>query len=139
LLILLSSFADSLLPSIPIIELSQVRRIIWKIGEYGISWTGESCLVLLIAALGSIYQTSNPGSHQSRGTPQDLSPASTRSRLGGASASERLTPGTLRYWSMARKRLTWATNATGLLAAQCQLLAGFVYLVAPISLMLTES
>lgn len=125
----LRSFSKSLLPSFPVVEVDKVRRMIAKIGEYGIEWTCESCLVLLIAALGSIYQSSNHSAVHTHGTIPNLSPAS--NRASSEMSSERLTSSTLRYWNMARKRLTWAMTTTGFLAAQCQFLAGFVCPACP--------
>jgi hypothetical protein len=125
LLNLLSCFAESILPTIPVIDLGQVRRMISRMDEYGVPWNGEACLVLLVAALGSIYQPDAQDSrHRTRDTSQISSPASSRTRTSGT--SERITSTTLRYWNMARKRLSWAMNTAGRLSTQCQLLAGYV-------------
>ncbi|KAF5241037.1 hypothetical protein FANTH_9254 [Fusarium anthophilum] len=122
-----SCFAKWILPMMPVVEMAQVRRIISRMEEYGVPWNGEACLVFLIAALGCIYQSDT---EDCRSQPRDTSHISSTasSRFRTTEASMEITPASLRYWNMARKRLSWAINTAGRLSAQCQLLAGLYLL-----------
>lgn len=109
LVALSTTFEKYFLPTMPILDFAVLNHYINNIGEYGIAWTAESCLVLLVAALASMHSSST--SHLS-------------SQNGAEKPSIACTPGAIRYWIMAKKRLAWALDGYGLLAAQCQFLAG---------------
>lgn len=119
---LAAAFEGFYLPAMPVLDITDTRRLVRDSGEFGIAWSAESCLVLLVAALGSMCRQGGTNAQTPWGTPQLSSPAS--SLLSGSGSSERRTPSALRYWNMARKRLVWATSSSGLVAAQCQFLAG---------------
>ncbi|KAH7362363.1 hypothetical protein B0T11DRAFT_280685 [Plectosphaerella cucumerina] len=87
--------------SLQIVEMATLRSLIADIGEFGVPWSAESCLVLLVAALGSLLDTVNE-----------------------TAEPRQITREALRYWNMARKRLAWAAGEGGLLGAQCHFLAG---------------
>jgi hypothetical protein len=89
--------------SLQIVEMATLRSLIADIGEFGVPWSAESCLVLLVAALGSLLDTVNE-----------------------TAEPRQITREALRYWNMARKRLSWAAGEGGLLGAQCHFLAGLV-------------
>lgn len=124
LLALAATFATNYLPAMPIVDMSDVRKLIGEMAEFGTAWNGESCLVLLIAALASMCPKEADDARPAWGTPQLSSPTS--SLHSGSAGAERRDPNSLRYWNMARKRLSWALDGCGLLAAQCQFLAGYV-------------
>jgi hypothetical protein len=102
LLVLLGTFETYILPGLPILDMTQLRRYVSLVGEYGVPWSADACLLLLVAALASKY----------RGELEEPSPSGSESPY--------------RYWNMAKKRLAWALEEHSLLGAQCQLLAGFV-------------
>ncbi|KAL3496923.1 hypothetical protein BJX62DRAFT_232119 [Aspergillus germanicus] len=104
LLGLLSTFETYILPGLPILDIGQLRRYISLVGEYGVPWSADACLLLLVAALASNY----------RGELEETSSSESESAR--------------RYWNMAKKRLAWALEEHSLLGAQCQLLAGIWYL-----------
>ncbi|CAH0025637.1 unnamed protein product [Clonostachys rhizophaga] len=106
LLGLVDIFQAGFLPSIPVLDVADLRRYILHIGEYGDMWNVEACLVLVVAALASRLP-------QASAFPQYVS--STVSMA-------------LRYWNMAKKRLAWALEGSGMVAAQCQLLAAIWYI-----------
>ncbi|KFA71308.1 hypothetical protein S40288_06711 [Stachybotrys chartarum IBT 40288] len=116
---LIASFTAHFLPSMPVVDLEDTRRLVVDIGEYGVAWTANSCLILLIAALGSICQIDHPCARQQLA---QLAP----NRANGRGGYQRQASIAKRYWNMARKRLTWATDASGLLAGQCHFLAGIL-------------
>ncbi|CAG9989293.1 unnamed protein product [Clonostachys byssicola] len=103
LLGLVDIFQASFLPVIPILDAADLRGYILHIGEYGDMWNVEACLVLVVAALASMLT-------QASAFAQHVS--STVSMA-------------LRYWNMAKKRLAWALEGSGMVAAQCQLLAAY--------------
>ena len=121
---LAAAFEGFFLPALPVLNPMDMRRLVRDSGEFGITWSIESCLVLLVAALGGLCRQdgSTAQSQAPWGTPHLSSPAS--SLRSGSGGSERRTPTAVRYWNMAKKRLVWATSASGLVAAQCQFLAG---------------
>ena len=80
---------------LPILDQTELDHYISEIRENGSEWSAESCLVFLVAALGSDCQKS----------PESRKEA-------------------LRYWNMAKKRLGWALEERSLLSAQCLILAG---------------
>lgn len=80
---------------LPILEEAELEYHISEIGENGPQWSAESCLVFLVAALGSYCQASTESSSEA-----------------------------FRYWNMAKKRLGWALEESSLLSAQCLILAG---------------
>ncbi|KAH6970588.1 hypothetical protein BKA56DRAFT_678567 [Ilyonectria sp. MPI-CAGE-AT-0026] len=117
LLFLASVFEARFLPAHPVVDMAEVRGYIAQISEFGILWNTESCLVLLVAALASMYSCNE----------DQLSALHTDSSVFAStetSSSIECTPGALKYWNMAKKRLAWALEDSGLLAAQCQFLAG---------------
>uniref|UniRef100_A0A8H7KAW8 Secreted protein n=1 Tax=Bionectria ochroleuca TaxID=29856 RepID=A0A8H7KAW8_BIOOC len=69
-------------------------------------WNVEACLVLIVAALASMLR------------PTSAFPQHASSTVSMA----------LRYWNMAKKRLAWAFEGSGMVAAQCQLLAAIWYI-----------
>ncbi|VUC30083.1 unnamed protein product [Clonostachys rosea] len=108
LLALVDIFQATFLPSIPILNTEDLRGYVLHIGEYGDMWNVEACLVFMVAALASM-----------------LRPTSTSLQHGSSTVSM-----ALRYWNMAKKRLAWALEESGIVAAQCQLLAGIWYIYA---------
>jgi hypothetical protein len=105
------AFITHYIPTIPILDVTHLKRYLAKIDENGIAWTTESCLVLLVVALGSCG---------SRDYDQEQCGVS---MLGSQLAS---TITGFRYWNMAKKRLGWALEENSLVSAQCLCLAGCV-------------
>lgn len=103
LLKLADIFQAGFLPAIPVLNPADLRRYILHIGEYGDMWNVEACLVLIVAALASMLR------------PTSAFPQHVSSTISMA----------LRYWNMAKKRLAWALEGSGMVAAQCQLLAAY--------------
>ncbi|KAK7215987.1 hypothetical protein V2G26_003990 [Clonostachys chloroleuca] len=106
LLKLADIFQAGFLPAIPVLNPADLRRYILHIGEYGDMWNVEACLVLIVAALASMLR------------PTSAFPQHVSSTISMA----------LRYWNMAKKRLAWALEGSGMVAAQCQLLAAVWYI-----------
>ncbi|CAH0047452.1 unnamed protein product [Clonostachys solani] len=106
LLGLVDIFQAGFLPAIPVLDAADLRRYILHIGEYGDMWNVEACLVLIVAALASM-----------------LAPTSAFAQHASSTVSM-----ALRYWNMAKKRLAWALEESGIMAAQCQLLAAIWYI-----------
>uniref|UniRef100_A0A0B7KHX1 Zn(2)-C6 fungal-type domain-containing protein n=1 Tax=Bionectria ochroleuca TaxID=29856 RepID=A0A0B7KHX1_BIOOC len=106
LLGLVDVFQAGFLPAIPVLDAADLRRYILHIGEYGDMWNVEACLVLIVAALASMLR------------PTSAFPQHASSTVSMA----------LRYWNMAKKRLAWAFEGSGMVAAQCQLLAAMWYI-----------
>jgi hypothetical protein len=104
---LFGTFETYILPGLPILDITQLRRYISLVGEYGVPWSADACLLLLVAALAS----------KCRGELEEPSSS------GFESAH--------RYWNMAKKRLAWALEEHSLLGAQCQFLTWFVPLSQP--------
>ncbi|KAJ0426321.1 hypothetical protein BJY00DRAFT_307814 [Aspergillus carlsbadensis] len=53
LLGLLDTFKTYILPGPPVLDTAQLHRSISLVGEYGLPWSADACLLLLIAALAS--------------------------------------------------------------------------------------
>ncbi|KAF7554284.1 hypothetical protein G7Z17_g3003 [Cylindrodendrum hubeiense] len=122
LLALASIFEARVLPAMPIIDMVKLRSYISEISEFGVQWDTESCLVLLVAALASLSSHHEAQSSEMRAESSVLTPTT--------NLSIEFTINALRYWNMAKKRLAWALEDSGLVAAQCQFLAGIWHLYA---------
>ena len=108
------SFVTYVLPKVPVLSVSRLDGYILQIGENGAEWSSESCLVFLVAALGV---ASRRYSHDEIENGTVVEPSNVQSKTDEAA---------FWYWNMAKKRLGWALEENGLLAAQCLCLAGFV-------------
>lgn len=135
-LIELAQYFQSLYPrSSQILSFVWLNQAIAKTDEYGIEWNAESCLILLVAALGSLCKLHSLQTH--------LDAASTKSNTHTDHTNRQLQPDyptqtpksveegssvamAFRYWNMARKRLSWAMEEDSLLSAQCLCLSGYV-------------
>lgn len=106
------------LVAVPVLDKIQLEYYIAAIGENGIEWTVESCLVLIVASLGSICQQ-----QQHRRTIISDGYSVPANAVAGPFD---LNSTAFRYWNMAKKRLGWAMEESGLLSAQCLCLAGLV-------------
>lgn len=126
-------FQSHYLRMLPILSSTQLKQEITKIDEDGIEWTVESCLVLLVAALGTLckhhgqqetvptetYTNPDPSNWRLPSHYPELIPTSAEHSLSTTSA--------LKYWNMAKKRLAWAMEEDNLKSAQCLCLAGSVH------------
>ncbi|KFY19191.1 hypothetical protein V491_04557 [Pseudogymnoascus sp. VKM F-3775] len=92
---------------IEILDIHLLKGYVAQIGENGAEWTAESCLVFLVAALGSICQASG---YLESPNSLDRSPDAYNVAF--------------RYWNMAKKRLGWALENNNLLSTQCLCLTG---------------
>ncbi|KAJ9660078.1 Zcf27p [Neophaeococcomyces mojaviensis] len=85
-----------------------IRRVVAKVSLNGVEWSGESCLTLLICALGSI---STPFGDSDSTTPGSESFVTSQA-----------------YFQAAQKRLGTVVGNAGVLSAQCLFFAG-VYMM----------
>jgi hypothetical protein len=108
------SFVKYVLPAVPVLSIPRLDEYISYIGENGAEWSSESCLVFLVAALGVA----------NRRHVHDEMENETVDRT--SNIRRKPDEAAFWYWNMAKKRLGWALEENGLLAAQCLCLAGFV-------------
>ncbi|KAJ9665835.1 Zcf27p [Coniosporium apollinis] len=102
--VLLDSFFNYVHVKNPILDEVQTRRIVTRLCLHGIDWSPESCIALLVCALGAIA------------TPFDSSEVVTQDSEAYATAKS--------FYSAAQKRLGVVLGTSGVLEAQCLFLAG---------------
>ncbi|KAJ9641571.1 Zcf27p [Coniosporium tulheliwenetii] len=102
--VLLDSFFNYVHVKNPILDEVRTRRIVTRLCLHGVDWSPESCIALLVCALGAIA------------TPFDSSEVVTQDSEAYATAKS--------FYSAAQKRLGVVLGTSGVLEAQCLFLAG---------------
>ncbi|PNP78614.1 hypothetical protein FNYG_07960 [Fusarium nygamai] len=113
---LVQQFLQHVHPVNPILDVDEIYSHSLRISETGITWDGESCIVLIACALGCIAK------------PYDTmvtSPSETSTTSSIESQGEELEMANA-YFELARQRLGLLDQ--GLLAAQCHFFAGVYYM-----------
>ncbi|KAF5694924.1 hypothetical protein FDENT_736 [Fusarium denticulatum] len=113
---LVCQFLQHVHPVNPILDVDEIYSHSLRISETGITWDGESCIVLIACALGCIAK------------PYDTmvtSPSETSTASSVESQGEDLEMASA-YFELARQRLGLLDQS--LLAAQCQFFAGVYYM-----------
>lgn len=102
--VLLDNFFNHVHIKNPVLDEVQTRRIVTRLCLHGVDWSPESCIALLVCALGAIA------------TPFDSSQVVTQDSEAYATARS--------FYSAARKRIGVVLGTSGVLEAQCLFLAG---------------
>ncbi|KEQ92530.1 hypothetical protein AUEXF2481DRAFT_422292 [Aureobasidium subglaciale EXF-2481] len=101
---LLDNFFNNVHVKNPVLDESQTRRMVLRLALHGFDQSPQSCLTLLVCALGSVSSTFGVDSSYSRTSPEFMTAMS--------------------YFQAANKRLGPLMVDGGLIAAQCLFLSG---------------
>ncbi|PWW80694.1 hypothetical protein C7212DRAFT_274012 [Tuber magnatum] len=98
----------------PILDSAVLDSYVYDIEKHGFGWSGKSCLVLLVCALGSVSAPYNPH-------PSSLSVTEPPTKYPSFEISAQ-------YFSAAKKRLGIVMSSNKLIAVQCLFLAGIYHM-----------
>ena len=114
---LASKYIDGVHLKNPILDLTELDRLIAQVAENGLDWSSRTCLVTLVCAIGATaqeyqYHGWSPNNQLDAGTP-----------IGLGSEPEL----SMQFWNIAIKRLGFVISDNDPIAVQCLCLAGYVY------------
>ena len=105
----------------PILDLSELSHSVTHVAENGLDWSTKTCVVALVCAIGTLAQRYQL---QDQSSPSQITPGAPQPNI-DPEYDSRLS---LRFWSVAAKRLAMAIGGNDVEAVQCLCLAGIYHM-----------
>ncbi|RTE84400.1 hypothetical protein BHE90_001046 [Fusarium euwallaceae] len=115
-----SKYIDTLHTKNPILDLSDLHRMILQVAEDGLDWSTQTCLVALVCANAAITEPYPESIGE-----DEMSLSSTPDQKAREKAELDLS---MQFWNVAIKRLGYASGQSSVQAVQCLCLAGIWYM-----------